>query len=186
MTEISNNSNSKAENKRVLLVFLSSLLVVLLVLFAGSEIKENILMETMEGFARASSRETDGAVNLVVMNGDSGYIDRSDVYLKYLSNGFISIIGINDNENSYWKRISEFELDQGRYTLTGLSGNKEKTVELQLTVIDVVGNKKYYRQFDTAITVETDNRCNVILYVHVYPYTEINAIARPAIYEEAD
>ncbi len=155
-------------------------------LFAGSEIKEHILRKTMVGFARASYRETDGAVNLVVMNGDSGYIDRSDVYLKYLNNGFVSIIGTNDNDNSYWKRISEFELDQGKYSLTGLSGNKEKTVELQLTVIDAVGDKKYYRQFDTDITVKIHDRCNVILYVHVYPYTDINAIARPAIYEEAD
>ena len=140
----------------------------------------------MAGYARASFRETDGAVNLVVMSGAPGYVDRSGVYLQYLQDGFIRIKGSNESESSRWKKIGELTLEPGTYTLTGLSGCEESTAELQLTVINAEGKKTYYRQFDADVTFELSVGSEAALHVRVYPHTEIDVVARPAIYKEAD
>ena len=86
----------------------------------------------------ASSRETDGAENRVVMYGDSGYVGHSGVFVKYLQDGYVHIYGKSRSENYQWKKLADFTLEPGNYSLTGLTNVPENTVQLQLDYPDAL------------------------------------------------
>ena len=88
--------------KRLGLIFLSSLLATLALLYAGRGIKARV----MESYAIASARASDGAKNLVVLNGISGYVGESKAYLRYLRDGYIKISGSNPEKASGWSCAS--------------------------------------------------------------------------------
>lgn len=137
-------------------------------------------------YARASSRESDGAENCVVMKGDSGYIGASFVYAKYLEDGYIKISGNNAEDRNGWKVISEWSMEKGKYTLCGLDNLDKETLELQLSVWnDQRQSYDYYCQFNEEVSFEIAETTRVKLMLHVYPNaTNINVIARPAVYQD--
>ena len=79
--------SNKRQQLRFIIIFVSSAAITLLILFAGNQIIKYMIRQKMVAGAAASARESDGAENLVIMNGDSGYIDASKVYLTYLDEG---------------------------------------------------------------------------------------------------
>ena len=135
----------------------------------------------LEG-AAATARTTDGAENRVVMLGDSGFVDFSPVYLKYLEGGQIRISGANSTDRHRWKKIARITLPPGTYTFTGLKA-APKTVELQLDYSGEDGHV-WLSQWNEDITFELDEERDVELHVKVYAGVTVDAIARPAIYKD--
>ena len=175
-------SNKKPKYK-LTLIFLVSVAFSLLNLYCYDLIVGHITHQNMISGSIASKRESDGAPNLIVMDGNSGFVGTSSVRLKYHSNGYVSIKGKNDTEQFQWKKISEFEIKPGKYTLTGLSV-KEKTIDLRLIAEKDSRDPMCYYQHNEDVTFEILEPCIVRLHFRVYPGVEINTIARPAIYEE--
>lgn len=103
--------SDRKDVKRIICIFLMSLIVTLVICFLGNWIKKNLIHQRMAAYAVASARVEDGAVNKVVMNGIPGYLGYSTVYLKYLRDGYIQIKGDNSGENNEWKLLSQFFLD---------------------------------------------------------------------------
>ena len=173
--------------KRKIIIFLISMLATLVFLFVSSGIHRAILHKRMVKYAKASARKTDGAENCVIMDGKSGFIGASHVYVKYLEDGYMKIFGDNTDDSSEWKLVSEWTMDEGRYTLSGLSGFEEKTLELQLSVWNEERDEyDYYCQFDDEVSFEIIEKEKVRLFLRVYPeVTGIDAIARPAVYKDA-
>lgn len=79
------------------------------------------------------------ALLLGAYNGKPGYLGYSSVHLSYLEDGWISLVGDNVEESNGWKLLSTFTLETGSYTLTGMRGQDENTVALQLHIEDETG-----------------------------------------------
>lgn len=138
----------------------------------------------MVQYSHVSARE-DGAENLVVMEGNSGSVGQTYVYLKYLENGFIHIYGNNSYDINGWKKLSEFQLSPGLFTLTGLRGSTEKTIVLQLRISDDSGFYQYFNQWDEDVIFTIEHEMKADLNVRVYPFVEsIDVKARPAVYRD--
>lgn len=136
----------------------------------------------MVQYSLASVRD-DGATNRVVMNGKEGYLGYSSVSISYLTDGWIKLAGENNEDSDGWKLISEFTLEPGTYTLTGLKGQQENTVALQLYIEDDSGNHHYLYQYDDDVQFTADRSTNATLHVRVYPTVEnVDVKARPAVY----
>ena len=149
----------------------------------GNGIRKFFVHQRMIQYSQASARE-DGAENLVVMEGSSGSVGQTYVYLKYLKNGFIRIYGDNSFDINGWKKLSEFQLSSGSYTLTGLRGSTEKTIVLQLRISDDSGFYQYFNQWDEDVSFTIEHKMKADLHVRVYPFVEnINIKARPAVYK---
>ena len=154
-----------------------------MLLYTGNEIRKYFVHQRMIQYSQASARE-DGAENIVVMEGSSGSVGQTYVYLKYLENGVIHIYGDNSYDINGWKRLSEFKLSPGSYTLTGLSGSTEKTVVLQLRISDDSGFYQYFNQCNEDVSFTIKKEMKADLHVRVYPFVEnINIKARPAVYK---
>ncbi len=135
-------------------------------------------------YSLASVRE-DGAPNRVVMIGKQGYLGYSSVHLSYLKDGWISLVGDNAEESNGWKLLSTFTLEPGAYTLTGMKGQDENTLALQLHIEDDTGFYRYIYQYDEDVSFTIDRPVEATLHVRVYPETEgINVKARPAVYRD--
>ena len=166
------------------MIFLTSFLATLALLYTGNGIRKYFIHQRMVQYSLTSARE-DGAENLVIMEGSSGSVGQTYVYLKYLEDGYIQIYGDNSFDINGWKRLSEFRLSPGSYTLTGLRGSTEKTVVLQLRISDDSGFYQYLNQWneDVCFTIESEMRAD--LHVRVYPFVEnIDFKARPAVYKD--
>lgn len=138
----------------------------------------------MAQYSIASARE-DGAPNRVVMIGKSGYLGYSSVHLSYLEDGWISLVGDNVEESNGWKLLSEFTLEPGKYTLTGMKGQDEKAIALQLHIEDDTGFYKYFYEYDEDVKFSIERPSEAVLHVRVYPEVEgINVKARPAVYKD--
>ena len=169
--------------KRVGLIFLSSLLATLALLYAGRGIKARV----MESYAIASARASDGAKNLVVLNGISGYVGESKAYLRYLRDGYIKISGSNPEKASGWKELCKLELGPGTYTLTGMRGVEQDTVSLLVLLKGETDTERFIFQWDEDTVFTLDSTRTASVQVRVYPSTEgIDVIARPALYKEND
>ena len=175
--------SSKRQQLRFIIIFVSSVTITLLIMFAGNQIIKYVIRQKMVAGAAASARESDGAENLVIMNGDSGYIGASKVYLTYLDKGYINIKGKNETEQEQWKLLSEFQLDAGTYILTGLS---VKNDAVQLRIAEVAGDTVTVLawQQNDGVVFKLDDKSVVRLHLKVKPGADIDLIARPAIYEE--
>lgn len=155
-----------------------------MLLYSGNAVRNHVIHQRMVEFATASSRE-DGAPNRVVMNGKDGYLGYSSVRLSYLKDGWISLEGDNEEESSGWKLISTFTLEPGTYTLTGVKGQEEDTVALQLHIEDETGFYRYLYQYDEDVTFIVERSVEATLHVRVYPETVgVNIPARPAVYRD--
>lgn len=68
----------------------------------------------------------DGAINLLVLNGESGYVGDSEIYVSYRDDGGIHVAGSSDSVG--YLLIGKPTLESGSYTLTGFSGQEPNTV----------------------------------------------------------
>lgn len=138
----------------------------------------------MVQYSIASARE-DGEPNRVVMNGRPGYLGYSSVHLSYLKDGWISLAGDNIEESNGWKLLSTFTLETGTYTLTGMKGQDENTIALQLHIEDDTGFYRYIYQYDEDVSFTIERQVDAALHVRVYPGAEgIDVNARPAVYRD--
>ena len=135
-------------------------------------------------YSLASARE-DGTPNRVIMNGKPGYLGYSTVLLSYLKDGWIRVVGDNVEESNGWKILSTFTLEPGVYTLTGMKGQDEKTIALQLHIEDESGLYRYIYQYDADVSFTIEKAVDAVLHVRVFPETEgIDVKARPAVYKD--
>ena len=170
--------------KRIITIFSISLVITLALLYTGYGIRKYFVHQRMVEYSLASARE-DGAENLVVMEGSSGSVGQTYVYLKYLEDGYIQVYGDNAYDINGWKRLSEFQLMPGSYTLTGLRGSADKTVVLQLRISDDDGFYKYFNQWDEDVCFTIESEMRADLHVRVYPFVEnIDLKARPSVYKD--
>ena len=138
----------------------------------------------MVQFSLASMRD-DGATNRVVMIGNSGYLGETDVYLKYLEDGYVRLYGSNVSEQNGWKKLSELVLEPGVYTLTGMNKVPEKVIALQLRIRIGTDKYQYLYQNDEDVSFVVDRPADAVLHVMVYPNVEkIDVKARPAVYKD--
>ena len=138
----------------------------------------------MVQYSIASTRE-DGEPNRVILNGKPGYLGYSSVHLSYLKDGWISLVGDNVEESNGWKLLSTFTLEPGTYTLTGMKGQDENTIALQLHIEDDTGFYRYIYQYDDDVSFTIERAVDAVLHVRVYPKTEgINVNTRPAVYRD--
>ncbi len=156
----------------------------LALLYTGDMIAKRILHQRMVKYSLASSRE-DGVPNRVVMNGQPGYLGYSSVHLQYLENGWINLVGDNVEKSNGWKLLSIFTLEPGTYTLTGMKGQDENTIALQLHIEDETGYYRYIYQFDEDVSFAIERPVEAALHVRVYPEVEgIDLKVRPAVYRD--
>ena len=175
----------KRNKKRKFVIFSISLIITLAVFYISDGIHKYVIHQRMIAYSIASSRKSDGAANRVVLNGQSGYLGYSSVYLKYLQNGWISLKGDNIAEGNGWKVLSNFALEPGLYTLTGMRDVKDKTVALQLYIVGDTGSYRYIYQNDKDISFKVERPSKAVLHVRVYPKVEkLDAIVRPAVYRD--
>lgn len=175
----------RSNAKRTLLIFLISLVLTTAVLYAGKGIRKHVLHQRMVAWSAASARDTDGAENRVVLNGKPGYLGESSVYLDFTKDGYISLSGDNPEEIDGWKLISEFTIEPGNYTLTGLKGAIENTVALQLYISDDTGYDRYLCQWNEDINFTVERDTEATLHARVFPFVdEVDIVARPAVYRD--
>lgn len=172
------------KNNKIFLVFMTSLIISLSMLITGNQIVKSVIHRRMLLYALASARESDGAQNLVVMDGYSGFIGSSMIELKYKEDGFILIKGTNQDETDQWKQIAEIELVPGIYTLAGLKGSSQDVVALRLHLKGVDGAVTNYWQFDEDVQFTVAEQSHATLSVRVNQYAKVNTIARPAVYKD--
>ena len=168
-----------------ILIFLCAVCVCLALLFAGDQLLRLDRERAMLAAAEAG-RRADGAANLAVMDGVSGYLGASGVYLQYGKDGSITVCGVNETDESQWKQLSQTELEPGTYTLAGLRGSDPGTLELRLKATYPDGREECYWQYDEDVAFTLNEACQVELHVRVLPCMQVDAIAHPAIYREKE
>lgn len=132
-----------------------------------------------------ASRRDNSTPNRVVMIGTEGFLGYSYVRLQYLRDGWIRLAGNNLEDRDGWKLISEFILEPGTYTLTGMKGQMENSIALQLRVEDNTGFHRYIYQYDEDVRFTVERESNAILHIRVYPKVgKIDVKARPAVYRD--
>ena len=105
------------------------------------------------------------------------------MHLSYLKDGWISLVGDNVEGSNGWKLLSTFILEPGKYTFTGLKGQGENTVALQLHIEDDTGFSRYIYQYDDDVSFEIERPVDATLNIRVYSEVEgIDVKARPAVY----
>ncbi len=176
-------SNTKS-TKRLLIIFIASILVSILCFSVLSVIIKDVTHRKMIAGALASARDADGEPNLLVLDGDSGFVGASSVRLDYLNGGYISLNGKTHLESTQWKRICETHLEPGHYTLTGLSVD-EKIVAIRLAVKNQQDEilESYY-QFASDVNFIVVDPSLITVHIMVFPNVEVDTIARPAVYKE--
>lgn len=132
----------------------------------------------------ASQNDRDGRRNLFVPSGESGYCWDTDVYVKYLEEGSISITGEADKRS--WFELGRIVLQPGDYIFEGLSDIEEETVALELEYFDKQKHS-YVRLVPDIGTIEKavfrlEEKTKVRGLVGVYPGCDCDIIARPVIF----
>ena len=141
-----------------------------------------MIHQRMVEYSIASARE-DGTSNCVIMNGKAGALGYSYVKLYYLEDGWIRLEGKNKDDSDGWRLLTKFNLEPGKYTFTGMRGQAENTIALQLHYYDDTGFSQYLYQFDEDIDFTVERVSEAMLHVRVYPNVEsLNVLARPAVY----
>ena len=154
-------------------------------LYGGNALRKHIIHQRLVGYSIASSRESDGAQNRVILNGNEGAVGETNIYLRYERDGYIRLTGDNYTENDGWKLLSQFALEPGAYTLTGMREATENTVALQLRISDETGYIKYIYQWDQDVRFSIARESSINLHVRVYPFVEmLDTTSRPAVYQD--
>ena len=175
----------KERIKRIILIFSTSLVITLCFFYIYNETNKYYMKQRAIRYSVASVRVIDGAENRVVMVATPGNIGESKVLFRYLNECDIQLIGSNSGNQSEWKKLSKFSLEPGFYTLTGLTGQKEQTVVIQLHIEDTTGFSNYINQYDDDVAFKVERDSEATLFVGVYPnIKDINEIIRPAVYKE--
>lgn len=131
----------------------------------------------------AEINNINGEKNLLVLDGKDGFTWNGEVYVKYLSDGSISIKGKSASVS--WFPIGKLRLDKGEYIFLGLSGVDNKTVALEIEYKNSDG--QYVRLTDDVgpnaqVEFTVENVIDIKIYVIVYPGCDCDVIARPVIY----
>lgn len=125
--------------------------------------------------------------NLLVLNGEEGYIGNTEMYVSYGADG-ISVCG-NSNHRALFL-ISEFELDSGTYIFEGLKNVGSETVALELEYYDSETNT--FIRFSPDIgavdsfVFTLDKMTFFKAYIGVYECSDMNVVATPVIYEYSE
>lgn len=179
--------NRATGGKKLALVNKKRSLVALVILTAliltFGFVYQGLRWQSRERLAALHNRE-DGAANLLVLNGEDGYVGESEVYVSYRDDGGIDVSG--SSESVGYLLIGDPTLEPGKYILTGFSGAESDTIGIYLEKKD---DGKYVRftsnlgPIDTvSFTMEKTERIRV--YIKTYPGAEVDFIAYPVIYKE--
>lgn len=122
----------------------------------------------------------DGAKNLLILNGKNGYAWDTDVYVRCLDDGSISIKGTSDRRS--WWPIGELTLEPGVYSFSGLSGVEKDTVGLTLETYNQRFTPDVGPVDEVKFTLEETTK--LMVYVSVYDGCDCDVIATPVIYKE--
>ncbi len=172
-------TNKGRELTLVCFSFLITLSLLILTQFINDQRTRDKMLEG----AIVSSRMTDGARNLFVLNGRSGYIGLSSVRAEFLSDGFVRVYGINRTNRIQWKKLSTVQLDPGEYSLDGLSYNQDEVIKLQLNYSGGEGERTvWHYHWDREVIFFVEEEKNADLYIMVYPNMEIDELIRPTLY----
>lgn len=144
---------------------------------------QGLKWQKRERLAALHNRE-DGAANLLVLNGEDGYVGESKVYVSYRDDGGIDVSGSSDSIG--YLLIGKPTLESGSYTLTGFSGVEPDTLGIYL---EKNVDEKYIRFTPDLGPVDTvsfilDKTEKVRAYIKTYPGAEVDFIAYPVIYKE--
>lgn len=173
-----------AIKKRTITIFTIALATTLALLNIYDGIRKEIIRQKMLQYNITSARD-DGTPNCVVMKGKAGALGYSYVRLSYLEDGWIRLAGENNEDINGWRLISEFSLEPGTYTLTGMKGQRKNTVALQLCIKDDTGYKRYIYQYDEDVQFTVEREMTATLHARVYPNVEeIDVLVRPAVYRD--
>ena len=127
----------------------------------------------------------DGKQNLLVLNGEWGFVGNSRVFVYYSLDGDIHITGSSDVRA--WKKIGEIELEPGEYYVSGLSGVESQSFTLEFEVYDVEQQNFYDVTSEIgAVSEDTfvlEKRTKINVYVGVYPNSTNSVTASPIICE---
>ena len=166
-------------------IFVLSLIATILVLTVAKGIIVSYRHQRMVNGANSSYRHSDFAQNLLIMDGDSGFVGASKVYVKYQQNGVIQISGVNNTDEYQWKRIAELWLNSGSYTFTGLNEGVPEEIELQLDYRnDEDTSYEWFFLSNEDICFEINETKKVEVFVRIGPNIEVCLSARPALYKE--
>lgn len=136
-------------------------------------------------YAALNNRD-DGVVNVLVLNGESGYVGKTSVYVKYLSDGRLSIKG--SSEKRAWKLIGQITLLPGKYSFSGLTGTAENTIAIELEYFNRDKGKFIRLTPDVGpideVVFSLQEKTEIRAYVGVYPGAKGSFTARPVIYRK--
>ena len=179
------NDTMFSHNKRAIILFSISFICSLIILIIGNTIWNISVHQKMISYSNRSFRDSDHAMNQIVLNGRAGYVGETNVYVKYLEDGFIHVSGDNSEDNRGWKLISELQLLPGTYTLTGLKGVPMNTVAIQLYYIDDTGFSRFVYQWEEDVVFRVDKISRADVHIYVNPSSGyVDAVARPALYKD--
>lgn len=157
--------------------------IVIVLLITIPPVIRTVRMRQMVAFAALNDRE-DGTKNLLVLNGDAGYV--AGIQVTYNSDGSITISGTSDARA--WILIGEQELEARKFSFSGMSGVEPRTVAIELEYYNK--EKKNFIRLTPDVgpveetTFEFSEPTRIRAYVGVYPGAEGEWIARPVIYRE--
>lgn len=141
--------------------------------------------EKMRAYAAMNNR-ADGAVNLLVLNGEEGYVGKTKVYVTYNKDASIAISGTSDKVS--YKLLGTPFLEAGEYVFTGFSDIKRNVFGLYLEKYSEKHNK--YVRFtadlgpNDRITFKLTKNELVRVYLKTYIGGQGMFLARPVIYKE--
>lgn len=172
----------KLRNRKKSLVALAALVVLIIL---SSFTYQGLKWQEMKRLAALNDRK-DGTKNLLVLNPDPKYIGETDFSVAYQSDGSILIEG--SSKNRAWIEIGRVTLEPGKYSFSGLSEVKDKTIDLELHYFDKQDNSFYKFIQDVGVvnkkTFEITESRTFHVLIGIFPNTDGSYIARPSIYLE--
>lgn len=160
-----------------------SLVVLTALIVSFGFVYQGLRWQSRERLAALHNRE-DGAANLLVLNGEDGYVGESKVYVSFRDDGGIDVSGSSGSIG--YLLIGNPTLVPGSYTLTGFSGVEQDTVGIYLEK-NVDG--KYVRFTSNLGPVDTvsftmEKAEKIRAYIKTYPGAKVDVTAYPVIYKE--
>ena len=167
-------------NRKDLLPLLALTVAILAVPLCGKWVET----QQMKRFAAMSDRE-DGRENLLVLDGNDGYVGSTGVYVSYNDDGTVSINGSADQRS--WYILGKITLPAGTYRLTGFPSTPKNTFNLELEYLDR-DQRKYlhFVSLDTEQSVEISllNKTKFRVLIGVFPGAKGKVLCKPAIFSE--
>lgn len=168
------------EKLKFIRCILPILFAVMLIMVPISAIRNN---ERMLKFARMNDSET-GEPDLLILNGERGYVGDTDVFLEYREDGSLQLSG--KAQTKAWKAIGDITLPEGRYCFFGVL--KADKSGLFLDYLDenigVYTRLTYDIGEGEIITFSLDRETKIRAYIIVFPRGMGESIFRPVIYRE--